>query len=337
MKKLAISLVIIIISFISFYVWATSGEFNSDEERYFIYSDNNSNYIEKDTFSIMTFNIGYLSGMTNNKAIERTQELFDNNEESLIELLNKESVDILAMQEIDFSSSRSFEIDQFKSILNEGEFNHGAKALNWDKHYVPFPNWPLHLQFGKIQSGQALVSRFPILNNDVEILVKPIDQPFYYNDFYLDRLIQTTKLSLNGKELTIMNIHLEAFSEKTRALHLEQVFKRFKEAAAQGPSILLGDFNESVFPLESSLMSPFYNQSNFGEAISLNRLSENAKEHFTYSAESPKVKIDYIFYSSNFIEMLQAKTISETKLLSDHLPVMMRFRLKEVNENLSVR
>lgn len=337
MKKITLVLVVIVIAFLGFYTWATSGAFNSDTDRYVIYDAKESGPIQKDTISIMTFNIGYLSGMTNNKAIERSKALFDTNAESLIQLLDKESIDILAMQEIDFGSSRSFDVDQFDFLLKEGKFNYGAKALNWDKNYVPFPNWPLHLQFGKVQSGQAVISKFPVLTNTVEILEKPVDQPFYYNDFYLDRLMQTTTLSLNGQEVTVINIHLEAFSEKTRALHLKHVFEAFRKEAEKGPSILLGDFNESVFPLESSLMSPFYKSHNFKGAIALDSLSVSKQDHFTYSAESPEVKIDYIFYSSAHIEMLEAKTISETQLLSDHLPVMMRFRLKKVNENLSVR
>lgn len=331
MKRLALVLLLIFVAIIGFYFWASSARYSSNEALYTIYTSSNPSEFEKDTFSIMTFNIGYLSGMTNNIAVDRSKELFDDNAFSLIQLLKKNSVDILATQEIDFGSSRSFEVDQHQLILEEGNFDFGAKAVNWDKRYVPYPYWPIHQQFGKILSGQALASKFPILTNEVEILDKPVDQPFYYKDFYLDRLIQTIRLSINGRELTILNIHLEAFSEKTREIHLERVFEKFKTYAMQGPTILLGDFNESILPLVNSKMLPFYNQAIFDSAISLDYINKEPFEHFTFSAELPEVKIDYIFYSSNFIEMLDAKTITETNLLSDHLPVMMRFKFKDVN------
>jgi hypothetical protein len=32
MKKITLGLVVIVLSFLGFYIWATSGEFNSDEE-----------------------------------------------------------------------------------------------------------------------------------------------------------------------------------------------------------------------------------------------------------------------------------------------------------------
>lgn len=337
MKKIVVSLVLIVIAFLGFYIWASSGELNSDTDRYAIYNNSTSGALEKDTLSIMTFNIGYLSGMTNNKAVERTKALFDANANSLLQLLDENSIEILALQEIDFGSSRSFEVNQLELIQKKGNYNFAAKAINWDKNYVPFPYWPVHLQFGKIQSGQALVSRYPILSNTVEVLEKPVDRPFYYNDFYLDRLIQTSKISINGRELSVMNIHLEAFSEKTRAIHLEHVFDTFKALVAKGPAILLGDFNESLLPMEASLMQKFYSQPGFGHAISTSQVTDFGGDNYTFSAETPKVKIDYIFYSSDSIEMIDAKTISNTNLLSDHLPVMMRFQLKGVNGNLSLR
>lgn len=330
-KKIVLVLVFVLFATIGFYFWATSGEYHSDEERYPVYSILNTSKIEKDTLSIMTFNIGYLSGMTNNKAVKRQEEFFDANAKTLVQLLDKESIDILAIQEIDFGSSRSFGVDQLRFILKEGKFYFGAKALNWDKRYVPFPYWPLNVQFGKVLSGQAVASKFPIVSNAIEVLDKPIDQPFYYKDFYLDRLIQINKLLIGDKELTVMNIHLEAFSQKTRAIHIKKVLQKFEQLASQGPTILLGDFNEALQPQEQSLMTPFYQHSNFGHAIRVAPHSDSAKQDFTYSAEHPKVKIDYIFYSSDFIDIIEAKTITETNLLSDHLPVMMRFQLRNSN------
>lgn len=330
MKKLILSLVFILSIIVGLYLWSTSSEFKFDEERHVIYNNSNSNYTDKDTISIMTFNIGYLSGMTNNRPLERTKELFDTNAETLIQLLKTESVDIVAIQEIDFGSSRSFDVDQLGFILKNGNFDFGAKALNWNKRYVPFPFWPPNLQFGKVLSGQAVASKFPVSENNIEVLDKPIDQPFYYNDFYLDRLIQTTIITIGKNQLTVMNVHLEAFSDKTRAIHIAKVLKEFIQLASQGPTILLGDFNEPELPYETSLMKPFYENANFGHAISVPAQLNSGDKDFTFSAENPRIKIDYIFYSSNFIEMIEAKTITDTKLLSDHLPVLMTFQFKNV-------
>lgn len=321
-------LVLVCVVVIGLYFWATSSALDPLEKPNSIYQISSSVEEQDDTLSIMTFNIGYLSGMTNNKPVERTSSLFDTNAAALLQCLKTSAVDILAMQEIDFASARSYDVDQLDLIAKQGGFNYAAKALNWDKRYVPFPYWPFKHHFGKVKSGQAIVSKFKIHKHTIDILPKPLDQPFYYNDFYLDRLVQTIVIHVNKKPLTVMNVHLEAFSKKTRSIQLRYVFEKFKRSAITTPTILLGDFNEPFFPEENSYMSLFYNSPIIGQAISPQELQSFPEKHFTYSAETPKAKIDYIFYSKAHIEMFSAETITATQLLSDHLPVLMRFKLK---------
>lgn len=320
--------ILVCIIFVGFYLWASSSVLDPLEKPNSIYQISSGAEEQDDTLSVMTFNIGYLSGMTNNKSVERTSSLFDTHADALLKCLKSSAVDILAMQEIDFASARSYDVDQLDLIAKQGGFNYAAKALNWDKRYVPFPYWPFKHHFGKVKSGQAIVSKFKIHNHTINTLPKPLDQPFYYNDFYLDRLVQTIVIHVNKKPLTIMNVHLEAFSKKTRSIQLRYVFEKFKRSAITTPTILLGDFNEPFFPEENSYMSPFYNSSIIGQAISPQELQAYPEKHFTYSAETPKAKIDYIFYSKAHIEMFSAETITATQLLSDHLPVLMRFKLK---------
>ena len=332
MKKLLISFLSLLVILVFIFFWASSGALKRDQ-LYTITKPIDNKIISKDTISIMTYNIGYLSGLTNNKPLERKKDLFDKNANALIDLLREHKVDILAIQEIDFNSDRSFNTDQLDLIKSRMNFNFTSKAVNWDKRYVPFPYWPPKYHFGKIVSGQAIASRFPIFSNDVEILTKPVDQDFYYNSFYLDRLIQIDTLSINGQPVLLMNVHLEAFSTKTRALHIQKVFKLFTDAIKNGPVLLVGDFNESSFSGNQSMMRPFYEHPGIGSAIPLDTLKQNINKHFTYNSERPDRKIDYIFYAKNYVEAFELITITKTKNLSDHLPVMMRFKLKSLSSN----
>ena len=332
MKKLLISFLSLLIILVSIFFWASSGTLKHDQ-LYAITKTADNKIISKDTISIMTYNIGYLSGLTNNKPLERKESLFDKNADAIIDLLKKYKVDILAIQEIDFDSDRSFNINQLDFIKSGMNYNFTSKAVNWDKRYVPFPYWPPKYHFGKIVSGQAIASRFPILSNDIEILSKPVDQDFYYNAFYLDRLIQMDTLSINGQPVLLMNVHLEAFSTKTRALHIQKVFKLFTNAIKNGPVLLVGDFNESTLSGNQSMMRPFYEHPGIGRAIHLDTLKQNINKHFTYSSERPDKKIDYIFYAKNYIEAIESMTITKTENLSDHLPVLMRFKLKSLSSN----
>ena len=90
-------LVVLIICFITFYMWARrSIVCESEYTMPTTYSNHNSTSI-KDTFSIMTYNIGYLSGMTNNLAVDRPKSLLDNNLKKASRLLINRAPDIVAL------------------------------------------------------------------------------------------------------------------------------------------------------------------------------------------------------------------------------------------------
>ncbi|MCP5109020.1 MAG: endonuclease/exonuclease/phosphatase, partial [bacterium] len=183
---------------------------------------------DRQTFTVMTYNIGYLSGMTNNRPIKTRKKLFEKNMATFLQLLEKNQPEFIAFQEIDFQSNRSYYVDQFQTILKKGGYKYGAKAVNWDKRYVPFPFGPPSVHFGKTVAGQAVLSRWPILEAKRILLQQPGNNPFFYNTFYLDRLVQMVKIKAAGTEFIILNVHLEAFHQKTREKQAQRVIDIYR-------------------------------------------------------------------------------------------------------------
>ena len=334
MKKALLFLLLIIVIFVpSFFFWGSAPTLSSDT-----YSEitENANQTEKpssDTFSIITYNIGYLSGMTNNMAVDRTKELFDENLRKSSNLFSELNPDFIAFQEIDFDADRSFNVNQMKEITNQSNFNYSAKAVNWDKQYVPFPYWPISQQFGKVVSGQAVLSQYPILESSIHTLVKPEGNPFYYNAFYLDRLAQITKIKIGKKTLHIINIHLEAFHGDTREIQIKTVLGIVHQYSEKHPVILCGDFNST--PPEAS--NPWQNDNvirtmladfQLEMAINMDANKANESNYYTFNSEDPDRRIDYFFYNPKFIKILDARVLTEAEQISDHLPVWMKFTIR---------
>ena len=79
MKKALWGLTLLpIIGLVIFYFWGSASTLNPN------FHDNYKRYParripEKDTLTVMTYNLGYLSGMTNNRATEREESLFQQN------------------------------------------------------------------------------------------------------------------------------------------------------------------------------------------------------------------------------------------------------------------
>ncbi|MDH5474686.1 MAG: endonuclease/exonuclease/phosphatase family protein [Cyclobacteriaceae bacterium] len=332
-KAIGFIFLILTMSFIIFYIWGSASNMESKDYSSILSYSNTSDTIKKDTFSICTYNIGYLSGMTNNLPIESNQSFYNHNLTKAKHLLTTLGADIIGFQEIDYRSARSFYVDQMSELAISANYKYGAKAINWDKKYVPFPYWPPSMQFGEILSGQGILSKYPISNNEITILEKPESNPFYYNAFYLDRLAQVTQIQLNETSLIVINVHLEAFVQETREKHAQAVLKLYLQYAQNYPVLLIGDFN-STPPFasngyENDRTTHFiFDEPSIGVAIAENQYLLNEIENFTYSSLNPTKKIDYIFYNKNKILPIQSRVIHEASDISDHLPIWFKFTFK---------
>jgi len=333
MKKILLTLLaLLVLSIVTFYFWGSSNFYDHDKYDQIV-NYNNELKSSSDTLSILTYNIGYLSGMTNNLAVDRKRSLFTDNFDRSVRILDSANYDFIGLQEVDFNSSRSYNINQFDSLGKYLYFHQGAYAVNWDKSYVPFPYLPILNHFGKMLSGQGILSKMKILSNKFITLRKPISAPFYYNAFYLDRLLQITKVQVGSDTLIIMNVHLEAFDKETRELQAKKVYNIYKSYSSDYPTLLVGDFNSRP-PFASDIVEEeitiglFLIDPNIGEAIEKDRYLESEAKYFTFNTDKPYERLDYIFYNKNKISKIDSDVLSVAGDISDHLPVWMTFSLK---------
>ncbi|MBU3010420.1 endonuclease/exonuclease/phosphatase family protein [Polaribacter vadi] len=312
---------LLIVACVLFFFWASSSTLNESE-----YEDlnviNADQKTENDSiFSIVTYNIGYLSGMTNNLPVAKPKSLFDTNLKKVLSETKKINPDIIAFQEIDYDASRSYNINQEQEIANLG-YGFRAKAVNWDKRYLPFPYWPISMHFGKVVSGQSIISKYPLKDQQRFVLQRVADAPFHRNAFYLDRLAQIVKVTLNKQEVVLINIHLEAFDKVTRVKQFDEVLKLFNQYKKDYPTILLGDFNSEARDKDAIIQKMFALKDIGNAAFNQSDIKN------TFDSKAPVKRIDYIFYTKNSIEYISGKVLNEFEQASDHLPVFMEFKLK---------
>jgi endonuclease/exonuclease/phosphatase family metal-dependent hydrolase len=322
----------LLILLIGFYFWAKKSIYPSDEYNSTTVFSKSSVPNLVDTFSLLTYNIGYLSGMTNNLPVERSPALFTNNLKKFTQLLQNLHPNIVSFQEIDFNSSRSFYVNQYQRIAKLSSFYNGAKAINWDKQYVPFPYWPIQYHFREMLSGQAVLTNFPILNSKRIVLPKPKNNPFYYNDFYLDRLAQLVWLQTKKDSILIINVHLEAWDAGTREIQAHIIMDLFNQYEREYPVMLVGDFN--TIPLydkqadTEKTLQIIMKQTNIASAISKAQYLANPEGYYTFDSRKPYQKIDYILYSPRHLSCIDARRVTEAGEISDHLPLFAHFVLK---------
>ncbi|MBE9158975.1 endonuclease/exonuclease/phosphatase family protein [Nodosilinea sp. LEGE 06152] len=306
------------------YISSPNGH-EADYDNLVTYEEYSSGTANPEQLNVVSYNIGYLSGLTNQQAVERDKALFDANQATAIAALDAREPDILALQEIDFDAYRSFNRNQQYALSAALEMAFGAIAINWDKRYVPFPYWPPSAHYKQVISGQAVLSRYPIRRNERLVLEKVPTNPFYYNALYLDRVAQVTEIDVSGQTLIVINVHLEAFDAPTRIRQTQVVRELAEGYAKEYPVLLVGDFNSSLNRDEGN------DPRSIGILLDSPVLASalpTAPSSFTFPSNQPQYVLDYIFYTPETLELVAAEVFAEAAQASDHLPVQAQVRLR---------
>lgn len=343
MKRIAsivgLALLGLLVALTAFYFWASASTLPSEDLATVKTYHENFDSPRRDTFTVMTYNIGYLSGMTNNEAVARETSLFDTNMDAALDLIESVDPDFVGFQEIDFNADRSFNVHQLDTIATRLNYPNASQSVNWDVRYLPFPYGAPSVHFGRVVSGQAILSRYPIRTHR-RIELASTSRSFLTKPFYLDRLAEVAIVDVGGWPLTIINVHMEAFEMATREEQAKQVRDLYVEYAGQGtPVLLIGDFNSVVRAALPSL--PPAQRSAFADDETMTTIQETTSLSSafpesayvtggavnTYPADSPTRKIDYIFYRGGRIQPLSADVHCGPSDAppSDHCAVSMSF------------
>ena len=156
--------------------------------------------------------------------------------------------DILLLQEIDLNSSRSRHIDETLYFDGMG-FNNMAFANNFKVEFFPIPVPP----YGHIDSGIATYSSYPTTSATRVQLPCPFSWPI--RTFNLKRCLLITRIPVEGgKELVIVNLHLEAYDDgEGKAAQAQMLMDILNDETAKGNYVIAGgDFNQTFSNIEDN-------------------------------------------------------------------------------------
>lgn len=201
-----------------------------------------------DSINISTWNIGY--GALGNNAdffmdggkmvYSADEERVQANLNAIVSEVRAQNPDIVLFQEIDIDSDRSYHTNEPLLFENLG-FNNSAFVNNFKVEYAPIPVPPM----GKIDSGLATFSKYPSSSATRLQLPNPFSWPI--RTFNLKRCLLITRIPVEGgKELVIVNLHLEAFDDgEGKVLQAQMLMDVFREETAKGNYVIAGgDFNQ---------------------------------------------------------------------------------------------
>ncbi|MDD5571614.1 MAG: endonuclease/exonuclease/phosphatase family protein [Bacteroidales bacterium] len=297
--------------------------------------------IEKDTFSVLTWNIGYCGlGAESDFFYEGgkdaipEEKFYKKNVESIVNFFsNLDSVDFILLQEIDRNAKRSYYLDQLELLSKILNYYGHSFAVNYNAFFVPEPFLE---PYGKVQSGIAIFSKY-----------KPfISAKYYYGKeeewpkswFFPDRcfMIMRFKLPNSCRDLVLVNTHNSYF---------EDVFKR-KEKLDKLKKFILPEYKKGNYVIvggDWNYVPNDYNSKNNYIKVSLPKVFPDEGWNIVYDKKLPTNRcvnkpyirgvsktstVDFFLISPN-IESIYVKCLDLNFQNSDHQPVFIKIKVKQ--------
>ncbi len=317
-----------------------------------------------DTVRVMTWNIRFGAGRytpwfgdsCGDRVLLTEAEVYDGLQK-IAAKINTVKPDILLLQEVDIKSKRTAYIDQVQWLLNNTIMNYAAYASSWQAQWIPSDG------LGRMDMGNAILSRWPIVEKERIQLAERTDQSSLVRYFYLKRCILKTRIDLPGHDnFYVLNIHAEAFStDDTKRKHVQRFKEELDNLHNSGALFIAGgDFNllppgsdstdfcmedkcsdesfhhpgddpfhkeGSHYTPEITWMQPLY--SAYRPDVPLAQYLVNQRKYFTHATDRNGFwdrKLDYLFTNTRWY----AETVvthQECVDASDHAPVSAKWEV----------
>ena len=265
----------------------------------------------------------------------------ESNLEGIRDKLSALAPDLLILQEVDINSSRSCGIDE-RTVLSKAmpEGASEAFAYNFNALYVPYPIPPI----GHVESGLYTLSAARPRTAERISLPVPFSWPVRLVNLKRCLLVSRYPVKGTGKELVLINLHLEAYdSGEGKEAQTRQLVSFMHEEYAKGNYVIAGgDFNQrftnidqGAYPVYDGMWQPGeISAEAFGSDFSL--LMDNTTptcrslDRAWAGAEADGFQfylIDGFIVSAN-VTPDAVETLDFNFTCSDHNPIRMSFTLE---------
>jgi len=121
----------------------------------------------------------------------------------VIETIVDSGADIVLLQEADFASQRTHDIDQLYYIAAALGWGYAARASTWECRYLP---WPLRHPLGRIRAGMGVISRYPLVQNVRQRLPQTRPYPPLVARWFPSPTVQMVDVQCGGTTLRLLQV-----------------------------------------------------------------------------------------------------------------------------------
>lgn len=347
-KIISVLIAFILILFALFYI----STFHPDKiQKEKFKSDDKSPLLEKGKeYKVLSWNVQYMAGKNyvffydewdgSGPDVRPSSEDIAATFKRVAEIIKNENPDIILLQEMDFNAKRTDYMDQMAELLKllPPEYTSYSDSFYWKGAFVPHPKI-----MGRVGMKLSVISKYKI-TDAVRYQLPLMPNNYIVENLQFKRAILETVFPVkDGENISMMSTHLDAFAQGSDTMQRQVQYISDLLAGMNSKKrdwVIAGDFNllppgnsydflpddEKPYFQKESEMKVLYEK--FSVLPALAEMSKNRNAYFTHFANYNKEAdrtIDYVIHSDK-VKVKDFYVRSEdTKDISDHFPVIMKF------------
>src|SRR5215471_9934646 len=245
---------------------------------------------------VVSYSIAYGLGVSRSADLPGAAIALYDRLDQIIETIAASGADVVLLQEVDFASRRSYDVDQLQYIAVALGWGFVARVITWECRYLPVPFWPPWRQTGRLRAGQGIISRYPLVQNRRQRLSQPPAQPLLALLFAPYRTVQMVDVQCSGRTIRVLNVQLEPHDVATRQRQAEELVTFVRQVATPN-CVLMGAFQSAAAGVAATSSVPDITPDRTMEIITTglrDRLRIVADTRPTYPAEAPRNCHDHV-------------------------------------------
>jgi endonuclease/exonuclease/phosphatase family metal-dependent hydrolase len=247
--------------------------------------------------------------------------------DAVIETLAASGADVVLLQEVDFASRRTYDIDQLQYIAAALGWGFVARVITWECRYLPSPLWAPQRHAGRLRAGQGVISRYPLVQNTRQRLSQPLTQPLLSPLFSPYRTVQMVDMQCGDRTVRLLNVHLEPRDTVTRQRQAQELVA-FVRRVATPNCVLMGALNSVASEVTARPDGPAVSQDCILDIITSglrDRLRMVTEMHAPPLPEALHYRREHALVGPG-LQTVETQVVMPDEPVSDHLPLLVRLR-----------
>jgi endonuclease/exonuclease/phosphatase family metal-dependent hydrolase len=280
------------------------------------------------TLAVLTYALAYGLGEQRYGAASLEAATVYDRLDHVVETIATSGADIALLQEVDFASQRTYDIDQLHYIAAALGWGFAARAITWECRYVPYPVWPVGRAMGRLRAGMGVISRYPLVQNRRQRLSQAKTVPVLTSLFSPYHIVQMVDVQCGAQTIRLFNVHLDTLDVATRQRQAHELAEFLRQAETPA-SVLMGVFHATVRQTMPESRAPGPSEADQAIGIILNALHGRFRavpdDRVPASAMAVPASLPYCLIGSG-VRVVETHVLPLRESLSAHSPLMVQLR-----------